>query len=49
VQGKRVGQIAAELNISSKTVSTYKRRLLDKLQLQSVAQLVRHAIDRKLI
>lgn len=48
VAGKRVGEIAAELNLSIKTVSTYKRRVLDKLQLDSVADLVRYAIDYKL-
>jgi DNA-binding NarL/FixJ family response regulator len=49
VAGKRVGEIAAELNLSTKTVSTYKRRILDKLQLNSVADMVRHAIDHKLL
>jgi two-component system invasion response regulator UvrY len=48
VAGKRVGEIAGELNLSIKTVSTYKRRILNKLQLKSVAELVRHAIDHKL-
>jgi two-component system invasion response regulator UvrY len=48
VAGKRVGEIAADLNLSIKTVSTYKRRILNKLQLKSVADLVRHAIDHKL-
>jgi len=46
--GKRTGEIAAELQLSIKTVSTYKRRLLDKLQLHSTAELVRYAIDRHL-
>lgn len=48
VAGKRVGEIAAELNLSIKTVSTYKRRILNKLRLNSVAELVRHAIDHNL-
>jgi DNA-binding NarL/FixJ family response regulator len=48
VAGKRVGEIAAELNLSTKTVSN-KRRILDKLQLKSVADMVRHAIDHKLL
>jgi DNA-binding NarL/FixJ family response regulator len=46
--GKRTGEIAAELNLSAKTVSTYKRRLLDKLGLRSTADLVRYAIDQRL-
>jgi DNA-binding NarL/FixJ family response regulator len=49
VAGKRVGEIAAELKLSTKTVSTYKRRILNKLQLNSVADMVRHAIDHKLL
>ena len=48
VAGKRIGEIAAELHLSIKTVSTYKRRILDKLRLNSVAELVRHAIDHHL-
>ena len=48
VAGRRVGEIAADMHLSIKTVSTYKRRILNKLQLNSVADLVRHAIDRNL-
>jgi DNA-binding NarL/FixJ family response regulator len=48
VAGKRIGEIASELNLSIKTVSTYKRRGLDKLQLKSVSDLVRYAIDHQL-
>ncbi len=47
VAGTRMKKIAAELNLSVKTVSTYKRRLLNKLQLNSIAELVRYAIDHK--
>jgi two-component system invasion response regulator UvrY len=46
--GRSVGEIAADLNLSGKTVSTYKRRLLNKLSLKSTADLVRYAIDHKL-
>ncbi|HUB79460.1 MAG TPA: response regulator transcription factor [Bryobacteraceae bacterium] len=48
VAGRRMGEIALELNLSIKTVSTYKRRILDKLQLHSISELVRHAIEHKL-
>ncbi len=48
VAGKRVGEIASDLSLSIKTVSTYKRRILDKLRLNSVADLVRYAIEHKL-
>ncbi|MBZ5586329.1 MAG: response regulator transcription factor [Acidobacteriia bacterium] len=46
--GRRTGEIAAELTLSAKTVSTYKRRALDKLGLKSTADLVRYVIDHKL-
>lgn len=42
--GRRTGEIAAEWNLSVKTVSTYKRRVLDKLDLKSTADLVRYVI-----
>ena len=46
--GRRTGEVAAELNLSAKTVSTYKRRVLNKLGLESTAGLVRYVIDHKL-
>jgi DNA-binding NarL/FixJ family response regulator len=46
--GGRSGEIAAELKLSAKTVSTYKRRVLNKLGLTSTADLVRYVIDHKL-
>lgn len=42
--GKRNCRIAAELNLSAKTVSTYRRRVLDKLELQSTADIVRYVV-----
>jgi len=47
-EGKRIGETAAALKLSAKTVSTYKRRILNKLALQSTADLVRYVIDHKL-
>ena len=46
--GERASEIAGELNLSVKTISTYKRRLLDKLELHSTADLVRYVIDNRL-
>lgn len=46
--GKRTSEIAAELNLSDKTVSTYKRRILNKLGLRSTSDLVRYVIYHKL-
>jgi two-component system, NarL family, invasion response regulator UvrY len=48
VAGKAPKEIGAELGISSKTVSTYRTRLLDKLDLHSTAELVRFALENKL-
>jgi len=47
--GKTVSQIADELALSVKTVSTYRARLLKKLQLLNNAELMRYAIDRHLV
>ncbi len=48
VEGKSVGEIAEQLFISDKTVSTHKSNLLNKLGLKGVADLVRYAIEHKL-
>jgi DNA-binding NarL/FixJ family response regulator len=44
--GKTVTQIANELSLSVKTISTYRVRLQEKLGLDNTAQLMRYAIDR---
>lgn len=48
VEGKSVSEIAEQLFISDKTVSTHKCNLLCKLELKGVADLVRYAIEHKL-
>jgi DNA-binding NarL/FixJ family response regulator len=45
VSGQRVVDIADELHLSVKTVSTHKRRILDKLSLESTAALVRFGVQ----
>ncbi|HEX8556525.1 MAG TPA: response regulator transcription factor [Pyrinomonadaceae bacterium] len=42
--GKTVGQIAAELSLSVKTVSTYRTRLLEKMGMKTNAELTHYAI-----
>lgn len=42
-KGKRNKEIAADLEINEKTVSTYKMRLLKKLDAQNIAELIKHA------
>jgi len=47
--GKRVGDIAKELSLSVKTISTYRLRILEKMGLRTNAELTRYAIERGLI
>lgn len=42
--GKTVVQIAEELSLSPKTISTYRTRLLEKLQLHTTSDLIRYSI-----
>lgn len=46
--GRTVSQIADALHLSVKTVSTYRRRVLDKLELSTNAELTRYALERDL-
>jgi len=47
--GKTVSEIADALALSVKTVSTYRTRLLDKMQLKNNAELTHYAIKNNLI
>jgi DNA-binding NarL/FixJ family response regulator len=47
--GKRITTIAAELGVKAKTVSTYRSRVLDKMLLQSTADLIQYAIRHGLV
>jgi DNA-binding NarL/FixJ family response regulator len=49
VAGKSVSDIAASLNLSVKTISTHKSRILEKMQLSSQADLVRYAMRHNLV
>jgi two-component system, NarL family, invasion response regulator UvrY len=46
--GRAFSSIAAELGVSRKTVSTYRGRILKKLQLASNASLIRYAMQNRL-
>ncbi len=48
VAGASVSDIAARLHLSGKTVSTHKARILEKMRMDSVADLVRYAMTHKL-
>jgi two-component system, NarL family, invasion response regulator UvrY len=47
--GRTVGEIAEELGLSVKTVSTYRTRLLDKLGLRTNSELTRYAFEHGLV
>ena len=47
--GKRIKQIADEMSLSIKTVSTYHSRILTKLNLDNDDQLIRYAIEQGII
>jgi two-component system, NarL family, invasion response regulator UvrY len=44
-QGKTVSAIGNEMTLSVKTISTYRARLLSKLELRTTAELVHYAIE----
>lgn len=47
--GKSVTDIASALNLSPKTVSTHKTRILDKMKMSNQAELIRYAIEHRLV
>lgn len=47
--GMSTGDIAEELSVSPKTISTYRRRVLDKLELETTADLIRYALQHNLV
>jgi len=48
-RGKTVSQIAAEISLSVKTVSTYRARVLEKMNMRTTAELMRYAILNHLV
>lgn len=47
--GRRPTDIASDLHLSVKTVSTYKSRILERLQLPNTAALIRYAMEHDMI
>jgi DNA-binding NarL/FixJ family response regulator len=47
--GKTVSEIATDLSLSVKTISTYRVRVLEKLRLKNNAELMRYAIKQGLV
>lgn len=47
--GKTVTEAAADLSLSVKTVSTYRGRILKKLNLETTSEIIRYALERRLV
>ncbi|MCI0400301.1 MAG: response regulator transcription factor [Gammaproteobacteria bacterium] len=47
--GKSVNEIATELTLSPKTVSTYRTRILQKMKLRNNTELIRYAVQNALV
>ena len=47
--GKTVNEIASKLSLSNKTISTYRRRILDKMEMRTNAELTHYAIRNGLV
>jgi len=47
--GKTVAEIAIELSLSVKTISTYRSRILEKMKMKNNAELARYATKNQLI
>jgi two-component system, NarL family, response regulator NreC len=48
-EGNSTKDVASRLNVSVKTIETHRKRIMDKLNLHSVAELTRYAIREKII
>ena len=48
-EGKSNKEIAAQLNLSTRTIESYRARIMQKLGLHSTAALVRYAVRNKLV
>ena len=49
IEGRGGNEIAAQLFISNKTVSSHKVRLMEKMQLNSMADMMRYALEHDLL
>ncbi|HXI72138.1 MAG TPA: response regulator transcription factor [Verrucomicrobiae bacterium] len=47
--GKTVSQIGRELSLSVKTISTYRARLLEKMDMKNNAELTHYAVQKNLV
>lgn len=49
VAGQSVSAIADQLNVSVKTISTHKSRIMQKMGMQSATELIRYALENGLV
>jgi DNA-binding NarL/FixJ family response regulator len=47
--GKGVSDIAEELSLSVKTISTHRARILEKLKMTNTGEIIRYALEHKLV
>jgi len=47
--GKRIKDMAGQLSVSEKTISTYRYRLLEKMNMSSNAELTRYVLEHQLL
>ena len=47
--GKSVKEIGYDLSLSVKTISTYRSRVMEKMNLKTNAEIIRYAMDHKLV
>jgi DNA-binding NarL/FixJ family response regulator len=47
--GKTLKEIAEELSLSIKTISTYRSRILEKMKLRNNAELIHYAVKNRLV
>jgi DNA-binding NarL/FixJ family response regulator len=47
--GKTVSEIAELLSLSDRTISTYRARILEKMKMKTNAELIRYAIENRLV
>jgi DNA-binding NarL/FixJ family response regulator len=49
LEGRRMKEIAASLNLSARTVETHKYQMMDILGVDSTAELVKYAVEHRLL
>jgi len=47
-EGKSISEIGTQLNISINTVSTFKSRILEKMNMRNIAELIKYVIEHKI-